>query len=61
MIQISSNKINNIKINTQKQNKKNIFRFKAEDSQQPNKIGLNNIINSNKFDPDPDPKSPKSS
>ena len=46
---------NNIKINSkqnnQKQNKKNIFRFKAQEQQQPNKIGLNNIIYSNKFDP----------
>ena len=49
---ISNNKINNnIKYNNQKQNKKNIFRFKAQEQQQPNKIGLNNIIYSNKFDP----------
>ena len=46
-----SNKINNIKQNNQKQNKKNTFRFKAQEQQQPNKIGLNNIIYSNKFDP----------
>ena len=48
---ISSNKVGGIKINSQKQNKKNIFRFKAQEQQQPNKIGLNNIIYSNKFDP----------
>ena len=47
---ISNNKMNN-KQNNQKQNKKNIFRFKAQEQQQPNKIGLNNIIYSNKFDP----------
>ena len=46
-----STKIGNIKQNNnQKQNKKNMFRFKAQDQQQ-NKIGLNNIIYSNKFDP----------
>jgi len=39
------NKTNN-KQNSQKQSKKNIFRFK-----QPNKIGINNIIFSNKYDP----------
>ena len=51
-INISSNKINNIKLNNQKQKQKNIFRFKAQDQQQQqNKIGLNNIIYSNKFDP----------
>ncbi len=44
-------KINNIKQNNQKQNKKNMFRFKAQEQQQQNKIGLNNIIYSNKFDP----------
>ena len=43
--------ISNNKININKQNKKNIFRFKATDQQMPNKIGLNNIIYSNKFDP----------
>jgi hypothetical protein len=37
---------NKNKQNNQKQNKKNIFRFK-----QPNKIGINNIIFSNKYDP----------
>ena len=37
---------NNNKQNNQKQSKKNIFRFK-----QPNKIGINNIIFSNKYDP----------
>ena len=47
---ISNNKMNN-KQNNQKQNKKNIFRFKAQEQQQQNKIGLNNIIYSNKFDP----------
>ena len=49
---ISNNKINN-RQNYQKQNKKNTFRFKAQE-QQPtnnNKIGLNNIFFSNKFDP----------
>jgi RNA polymerase II subunit A small phosphatase-like protein len=52
-INISNNKINigNNKHNNLKQNKKNIFRFKATDQQPPNKIGLNNIIYSNKFDP----------
>jgi hypothetical protein len=51
-INSNNNKINNIKQNNQKQNKKNSFRFKAQDQQQqPNKIGLNNIIYSNKFDP----------
>jgi len=39
------NKTNN-KQNSQRQSKKNIFRFK-----QPNKIGVNNIIFSNKYDP----------
>ena len=48
---ISNNKINNIRLNNQKQNKKNIFRFKAQEQQPPNKIGINNIIYSNKFDP----------
>ena len=43
--------ISNNKININKQNKKNIFRFKATDQQMPTKIGLNNIIYSNKFDP----------
>ena len=51
----TNNEISNIKINNkqnnQKQNKKNIFRFKAQEQQQQNKIGLNNIIYSNKFDP----------
>ena len=51
-LNLNNNKINNIKQNNQKQNKKNSFRFKAQDQQQqPNKIGLNNIIYSNKFDP----------
>ena len=44
------NKTNN-KQNNQKQSKKNIFRFKAPEQQQPNKIGINNIICSNKYDP----------
>ena len=44
-------KINNIKQYNQKQNKKNLFRFKAQEQQQPSKIGINNIIYSNKFDP----------
>ena len=49
---ISINKMNNNKQNNQKQNKKNIFRFKASgEQQQPTKIGINNIIYSNKFDP----------
>ena len=50
-INISNNKININKQNISKQNKKNIFRFKATDQQMPTKIGLNNIIYSNKFDP----------
>ena len=51
-INISNNKINiNKQNNNSKQNKKNIFRFKATDQQVPTKIGLNNIIYSNKFDP----------
>ena len=51
-INISNNKINiNKQNNNLKQNKKNIFRFKATDQQVPTKIGLNNIIYSNKFDP----------
>ena len=51
-INISNNKINiNKQNNNLKQNKKNIFRFKATDQQVPAKIGLNNIIYSNKFDP----------
>ena len=41
----SGNKTNN-KQNSQRQSKKNIFRFK-----QPNKMGVNNIIFSNKYDP----------
>ena len=47
---VSNNKINN-KQNYQKQNKKNTFRLKAQEQQQNNKIGLNNIFFSNKFDP----------
>ena len=47
---ISNNKINS-RQNYQKQNKKNTFRFKAQEQQQNNKIGLNNIFFSNKFDP----------
>ena len=51
-INISNNKINiNKQNNNLKQTKKNIFRFKATDQQVPTKIGLNNIIYSNKFDP----------
>ena len=51
-INISNNKINiNKQNNNLKQNKKNIFRFKPTDQQVPTKIGLNNIIYSNKFDP----------
>ena len=46
---VSNTKIN--KHNNQKQNKKNVFRFKAQEQQPPSKIGLNNIIYSNKFDP----------
>ena len=52
-INISSNKINTIIINSQKQKK--YFEFKAEEQQQRNKIGLNNNIYSNKFYRDPDP------
>ena len=49
---INTKKINKIKPNNQKQNKKNIFRNKAVEQQpQQNKIGINNIIFSNKFDP----------
>ena len=47
---INNNKINS-RQNYQKQSKKNIFRFKAQEQQQNNKIGLNNIFFSNKFDP----------
>ena len=50
-ININNNKININKQNNLKQNKKNVFRFKATDQQIPSKIGLNNIIYSNKFDP----------
>ena len=50
-INISNNKININKQNNSKQNKKNIFRFKATEQQIPTKVGLNNIIYSNKFDP----------
>ena len=50
-ININNNKININKQNNLKQNKKNVFRFKASDQQMPTKIGLNNIIYSNKFDP----------
>ena len=51
-INISNNKINiNKQNNNLKQNKKNIFRFKATSQQVPTKIGLNNLIYSNKFDP----------
>ena len=42
--------MNRKKINSIKQNKKNTFRFRAQEQQQ-NKIGINNIIYSNKFDP----------
>jgi hypothetical protein len=34
-----------------KQNKKNVFRFKAGELKQPSKIGINNIILSDQFDP----------
>ena len=50
-ININNNKININKQNNLKQNKKNVFRFKASDQQMPTKIGLNNIIYSNKLDP----------
>jgi Dullard-like phosphatase family protein len=42
--------MNRKKINSIKQNKKNTFRFRAQEQQQ-NKMGINNIIYSNKFDP----------
>ena len=50
-ININNNKININKQNNIKQNKKNIFRFKASEQQIPTKRGLNNIIFSNQFDP----------
>ena len=50
-INISNNKIKINKQNNLKQNKKNVFRFKASEQQIPTKIDLNNIIYSNQFDP----------
>ena len=51
-INISNNKINIGKQNNLKQNKKNIFRFKASEQQpQTKKDSNNNIIYNNKFDP----------
>ena len=50
-INISNNKINIGKQNNLKQNKKNIFRFKASEQQPQTKKDSNNIIYNNKFDP----------
>ena len=50
-ININNNKINIGKQNNLKQNRKNIFRFKATDQQPLNKKGLNNKIYNNQFDP----------
>ena len=50
-INISNNKINIGKQNNLKQNKKNIFRFKATDQQPQNKKDANKEIYNNKFDP----------
>ena len=50
-ININNNKINIGKQNNLKQNRKNIFRFKATEQQQMNKKGLNNKIYNNQFDP----------
>ena len=53
-ININNNKINIGKQNNLKQNRKNIFRFKATDQQPLNKKGLNNLNNkiyNNQFDP----------
>ena len=47
----NDNNMNKKKINSIKQNKKNAFRFRAQEQQQQNKMGINNIIYSNKFDP----------
>ena len=53
-ININNNKINIGKQNNLKQNRKNIFRFKATEQQPLNKKGLNNLNNkiyNNQFDP----------
>ena len=50
-INISNNKINIGKQNSLKQNKKNIFRFKATDQQSQTKKDSNNTKTNNKFDP----------
>ena len=50
-ININNNKINIGKQNNLKQNKKNIFRFKATDQQPLNRKGPNNKIYNNQFDP----------
>ena len=50
-INISNNKINIGKQNSLKQNKKNIFRFKATDQQSQTKKDSNNTKLNNKFDP----------
>ena len=50
-INISNNKINIGKQNNLKQNKKNIFRFKASEQQSQTKKEINNVIYNNKFDP----------
>ena len=50
-INISNNKINIGKQNNLKQNKKNIFRFKASDQQPQTKKESNNVVYNNKFDP----------
>ena len=50
-INISNNKINIGKQNNLKQNKKNIFRFKATDQQQQTKKESTNTKSNNKFDP----------
>ncbi len=50
-INISNNKINIGKQNNLKQNKKNIFRFKASEQQPQTKKDSNNIVYNNKFDP----------
>ena len=50
-INISNNKINRGKQNNLKQNKKNIFRFKASEQQPQTKKDSNNIVYNNKFDP----------
>ena len=50
-ININNNKINIGKQNNLKQNKKNIFRFKASEQQPLNKKGTNNKLYNNQFDP----------